>query len=113
MTTFPERLQARMDALNMNQMDIVRATGFTQACISQYVNGQREPHSDHIVRLSEVLECSTDYLIGRIDTLFYDTAFIEDDPVLREFATGLLSMSDTAKRWLTDFYKFKEAGGLT
>ena len=102
-TTFSERLKARLTELNMSQSDLARDTGITQAGISQYVNGQRLPDLDHILGLSDALDCTTDYLIhGRT----YDTSFIENDPDLRAFAEDLLTMSEGDKKSLCDFFDF-------
>ena len=48
--------------------------GVTQQAISKYENGDREPDIDTIIKLSQLFDVSSDYLLGGEEILF-----IEDD----------------------------------
>lgn len=53
--------------LNLSQKELAERTGITEATLSRYENNLREPKAEIITKISDVLECSTDYLLGRTD----------------------------------------------
>ena len=107
MQTLSERLIARMDELQLSQTDLVIKTGYTQSTISQYFSGLRLPDLDHILGLSEALDCTTDYLIhGRT----YDTSFITNNLFIKKMADGLLGMNEEQKEALLNHNQFMIGG---
>lgn len=106
MNAFPERLRARRKELGLTQLQLAYQANTQPVSISQYENGEQEPHADTLVALSDALDCSTDYLIGKIDTPHHDRSYIENNPKLKEMAEGLQTMSETQKRSLFDFSNF-------
>lgn len=59
-------LKLRKD-LNLSQKELADKVGITEASLSRYENNLREPKAEIIAKISEVLGCSTDYLLGRTD----------------------------------------------
>lgn len=51
----------------MTQRDLAKAIDTTEATMSRYIKGDRIPKATQIVRMAEVLKCSTDYLLGVAD----------------------------------------------
>ena len=43
---------------------VARQIGVTQAALSNWENGARNPKPDMIVKIAQVLECTTDELLG-------------------------------------------------
>ncbi|MCM1296897.1 MAG: helix-turn-helix domain-containing protein [Muribaculaceae bacterium] len=62
-----ERLKARREAVGLSQSDLARAVGLTPQAVSAYENGVRRADGNVIAAIADVLECSTDYLLGRTD----------------------------------------------
>lgn len=62
-----ERLKERREQLGLSQKALAEKTGVVQQTIAGYETGSRKPDSDIINVLADVLECSTDYLLGRAD----------------------------------------------
>ena len=51
----------------LQQKDIAKELKRTVACISSWETGKTEPSLDDIIRLSNVLDVSIDYLLGKTD----------------------------------------------
>lgn len=49
----------------MSQQELGLAIGVTKVSICGYENGTRLPNLEKLIKLAEVLETSTDYLLGR------------------------------------------------
>ena len=63
-STTSQRLREAMNAANMKQADLARATGLSKGGISNYVIGRYEPKSDIISKLAKALNCSEMWLMG-------------------------------------------------
>lgn len=64
MDTIAQRISKARRYLNLNQKELAQRANITEASLSRYENGIREPKSAVLLRLSEALEVSTDYLLG-------------------------------------------------
>ncbi len=67
MASIGERILGLRKELNLSQKELAEKTGITEASLSRYENNLREPKAEIITKISEVLGCSTDYLLGRTD----------------------------------------------
>jgi transcriptional regulator with XRE-family HTH domain len=68
-------LEAILEEKNIKQKELAAEIGVTEVTISRYLNGNRKPHSDIIIKMAEYLGVSTDYLLGMTDSP--QPAFIE------------------------------------
>ncbi len=48
-----------------SQKKLAKLTGITEASLSRYENDLREPKISTLVKLSNTLDCTVDYLIGK------------------------------------------------
>ncbi len=62
-----KRLVNLIEENNINQRELAKMTGITEVTISRYVNGSRQPTSEILGKMAEVLNVSTDYLLGKTD----------------------------------------------
>ena len=60
-----------MEDANMNQKELAKASGLTEAAISRYVNGERIPTIASLLRLAYALCCEVD------DLIIWDGEYIE------------------------------------
>lgn len=60
-----ERLRDLLWHKNIKQQELAEKTGLTAAAISHYVNGKQCPNSPSLLLIADVLDVSTDYLLGR------------------------------------------------
>jgi len=60
-----KQLKYLLNELNLSQKDLAKRTGLTQASVSMIIGGEREPSLKSLVKISDALNCSTDYLVGK------------------------------------------------
>ena len=63
---FHERLRAVMQERGISQTKMVKAMPVSSGALYKWVSGKAQPSVDTLFRLSEFLDCSIDYLIGRV-----------------------------------------------
>lgn len=59
-----ERLKMLMKEKGLNQKELAKISGITEASMSKYLSGERTPRIDVIVNLANALQVTTDELIG-------------------------------------------------
>ena len=47
--------------------ELAALLGITEGAVSNYENGRRQPDLQMLLKIADVLNCSTDYLLGRTD----------------------------------------------
>jgi len=52
-----------MELKNMNQKELSKKSGITEASISRYLNGERVPRTDIIINFAKALEVNVEYLL--------------------------------------------------
>jgi transcriptional regulator with XRE-family HTH domain len=53
---------------NFSQLELAERAWLQQAAVSHYESGERRPSLRNLRRLSEALEVTTDYLVGRSES---------------------------------------------
>lgn len=64
---FRIRLKQMRKEKGLTQEELAIKLGLGQSAINNYENTNREPEYSLLVKLADVLECSTDYLLGKSD----------------------------------------------
>ena len=64
---FGERVLTLLDQQNMSQRDLAKVLGMTEAAISRYIKGDREPKPETIANIATTLRTTSDYLLGLED----------------------------------------------
>lgn len=64
---FKLRLRQLREEHGITQKKLGEKIGVTRNAISTYESGKREPEIEKIIKLSEIFDCSVDYLIGASD----------------------------------------------
>lgn len=93
MTAFPTRLQTIRKIKGLSQEDLSKQVNTTKSTISNYENGHSTPSNDMLIQLADVLETTTDYLLGRTDLSHYpdsDLINLNLTPKEIEFLKGCL-----------------------
>lgn len=80
--TFGNRLKELRKAKGLTQIEISKDINFSQSAITAYENGKREPNFEVLQKLAAYFNVSTDYLLGKTDTL--------NPPVTKTNSTDLL-----------------------
>ena len=61
---FGDRLQGLLRDQGVTQKDLANRIGTTEATISRYVSGDREPKADVLANIATALHTTSDYLLG-------------------------------------------------
>lgn len=69
METIGERIGYARELRNLKQKDLAEKIGVTKATMSKYENNINIPNADILCKIAEVLNTSTDYLVGRTSHL--------------------------------------------
>lgn len=62
-------IRARRRILGLTMKQLANIVGVTEAAISHYETGRREPDNDMLLRIANALGVTVDYLIGRENQL--------------------------------------------
>ena len=62
-----ERLKELRMEKGLSQLQLAKATGFSQSAIAYWETGQRIPNAKAIIILARFFDVSTDYLLGEKD----------------------------------------------
>ena len=66
LTIFSERLKSLLDIRGMTQSQLSEKTGISQNTISLYINGKQLPNTENLAILTDQLEISADWLLGKL-----------------------------------------------
>lgn len=67
MKIFQERLIEQRKMFGYTQREVAKFLGMTQPSYIRYENGKSEPSLESLVKLANIFDVSTDYLLGRTD----------------------------------------------
>ena len=76
---FPDRLRAARQLRSLSQSELAQKADLQPSAVSHFETGRRAPSFDNLKALSEALQVTTDYLLGR-----------EDDPSVRGVVANAL-----------------------
>lgn len=62
---FAQRLDKIMKERNISNYEMSKKTGISDSLIGYWRKGERTPKADNIINISNFLEVSTDYLLGK------------------------------------------------
>ena len=103
--SFPEILSALRREKNINQRTAAAELGISQALLSHYENGAREPGLNFVCRACDYYGVSADYLLGRSEL---PDAASNAAKTATDYLEHLLDLITEAKSALGE-YAYKEA----
>lgn len=62
-----DRLKYALKLRDMKQRQLAHLTGITEATVSRYITGEREPKADAIYSICKALNISADWLLGLME----------------------------------------------
>lgn len=82
----------------LSQRKVAGDLQISQALLSHYENGAREPGLDFICRACDYYGVSADYLLGRVDEDGDTAAGLQAKARLKDIAESLRELADLAER---------------
>lgn len=68
-----QRINVALARKNIKQKELAEKLSVSDNTISYFVSGKRTPNTEQIIKISQILDISTDYLLGRSEILSPDT----------------------------------------
>lgn len=88
--SFAETLRLLLKERDMKSVDLARLTGLSEAAISDYINGKKEPRGRQSVAIAEALGVSLDRL--------WETGFDDQNEDFRIFLKYYVPLSPDQKK---------------
>jgi len=66
-SSFHARLKKRRKEKDLSQEELGKFLSLDKSTISLYESGKRHPGYDTLFKIADILDCTTDYLLGRTD----------------------------------------------
>ena len=101
----PDRLIKLRKEKKLTQEDLARKVRTTKGTISNYENGHSTPPHETLVMLADVLDVTTDHLLGRNQTDGEEVSLIED-PELSVMFRDLKNASPEIREETRRFLEF-------
>jgi|TARA_R110000850_G_scaffold174392_3_gene299944 transcriptional regulator with XRE-family HTH domain len=96
---FAVRLRTAREQRELNQTELAKLTGLQPAAIGHFEANRRKPSFANIRALAKALEVSSDYLLGRADTIRgATTAFRNEESLNHADRESIQLMIDTLAR---------------
>ncbi|WP_040948470.1 helix-turn-helix domain-containing protein [Gorillibacterium massiliense] len=101
----PERLIKLRKEKKLTQEELARKVSTTKGTISNYENGHSTPPHETLVQLANILEVTTDHLLGRNQS-DADAVSLVDDPELSLMFRDLKNASPEIREETRRFLEF-------
>lgn len=62
-----ERLKQLRNAKGFSQKQFAQQLNVSASTVGMYEQGRRTPDSNTLARIADIMDCSTDYILGRVD----------------------------------------------
>lgn len=89
------RIKILREELNMTQQELADKLDGAKSTVAMYENGSRKPSMEVLLKLSEIFNCSIDYLLCKTDTRNPEKINIDEAEV--SFLTGVKGLNETNK----------------
>ena len=63
----------------MTQQQVAEQIGVAKNAVSMWETGKRDPSFDKLIKLSDLFDCSVDYLLGRSEARRFAVITIKED----------------------------------
>lgn len=102
------RIKELREENSWTQTELAKKMDCAMSSIAMYEKGQRKPSMEVLIKLSEIFNCSTDYLLGKTDIR---NPGKQIDDVLNEAMIGMSkeeyeNLTETQKKQIRDFALF-------
>ncbi|WP_224930414.1 helix-turn-helix domain-containing protein [Bacillus safensis] len=104
-----DRIRSLREKHNLTQEQIAKKIGISRGTYAHYEINKRRPDYETLIKIAEIFDVSTDYLVGRSDNQGYkiiDDNKIESDPDLQIAFNAASDFSEEARKQTIDFINY-------
>lgn len=77
-----DRIKELRQARHMTQVELAKALGLTKQCVSNWENDNVAPSVEMLVKIADYFCVSTDYLLGRDESLNLNVSDLTTDEIV-------------------------------
>ncbi len=77
-----DRIKELRQARHMTQVELAKALGLTKQCVSNWENDNVAPSVEMLVKIADYFCVSTDYLLGRDESLNLNVSELTTDEIV-------------------------------
>jgi len=92
---FGTRLKNLRKNLEISQEEFANKLGISRSAVGNYEVNQNMPTADVFNKMSDILGCSVDYLLGKTDSITGSAINLDDIDI--SFLTGVKGLNETNK----------------
>ena len=89
------RIKILREELNMTQQELADKLDGAKSTVAMYEKGDRKPSMEVLLKLSEIFDCSIDYILGKSD--IRNPVIIDEDKINLAFSSGYNGLNETNK----------------
>lgn len=89
------RIKILREELNMTQQELADKLDGAKSTVAMYEKGDRKPSMEVLLKLSEIFNCSIDYLLGKSD--IRNPINIDENKINLAFSSGYNGLNETNK----------------
>ncbi len=83
------RIKEIRTAKKLSQVDLAKLLGVTKQSVSNWENDNIQPSVEMLLKISEALNVTTDYLLGRSDRRYLDITDLPEEAI--QYIQGIIS----------------------
>lgn len=89
------------------QSDVAKYIDKSERMVGFYENGERDPNTDTLIKLSELLDASVDYILGKSDIRNPEEIELDTDKIKIGLSTSDYdNITDEQRKQIEDFARF-------
>lgn len=101
------RIKLLREEKSMSQKELSIKLGVSEGSISLYENEGRKPSYEILLKLSEIFDCSIDYIVGKTDKRTIDSIDFDSDKIrIGLSANDYTEITETQRKQIEEFAKF-------
>ena len=101
------RIKQLREELKLNQEELAKKLNISPSTIAMYETNRRQPNYDILENLSNIFNCSLDYLLGKSDIRNPEEIKIDEDKLRIGLSTkDYENITEEQKKQIEDFAKY-------
>ncbi|MCI8470183.1 MAG: helix-turn-helix transcriptional regulator [Clostridia bacterium] len=92
------RIKELRNEKGLMQSDVAKYIGKSERLVGFYENGERDPNTDTLLKLSELFDVSVDYILGKSDSKDSKSVNLNDIDIA--FASGIRGLNKENQKTL-------------
>lgn len=98
------RIKLLREEFGFTQQDLADRVNGSKSSIAMYESGTRNPSMDILLKLSEIFDCSIDYILYKSN--LKNNSIIDNSAIIGMSREDYIELTESQKQQIKDFVKF-------